>query len=672
MTIQKNINSAAQNKKTLGIIRWNALVPLFIFILINFIYFHFFFDYHMKSIMEWAGYKALGSELNIKEFKSSFTNGSIEINKIEFTSKEKPQFNSIKLNTVKFDLSIDALLRLKFVIENITVDGVQFLSKRSYPGRVAPPEPVDPNAVTFTSKLKNKALNKLESENQNNLIGDIALFLKNGDINSQLKGFEDQLVSKKMANDLNLKWIQKQKDWDQNIKSLPKEADLNQFKDRFGKIKYKDFKSVDELNTSVNEFNSLKKDVESKVQTVNETKNNLTADVTAIQTDYKNLEKQIKIDVDTIKNKFKIPKIDAGHFAKSLFMTYFTPYIEKLDRYKSMAEKYLPPKYSKMVSDRIETVENKLQGQKTNQAAPEIDDTIQPHPRAKGVSYEFPVTTGYPLFWIKNISISSKSNATTDYGDLSGTITNITSNQRQIKKQTELKISGDFKSQNIFGIKAFGTFNNLKSAPEVNFDLDIVSYPLLNLALVESPEAQIKIPASKNSLSIQAKTVGFKDYDLKMKNDFKDVKFDVTAKDKTINDILSGTFTNIPQFDVTATARGTLTDLNLEISSTLGAQLEAAFRGLLQKKLDEVNKLVKEKIDQEINKQKSQLNDQISKLTGGYMTNINQAQSKLEDQKKLADERINIAKKDIENKAKSKIEDEGKKALDDLKKKFGF
>jgi uncharacterized protein (TIGR03545 family) len=669
------VNSKVKPKKKPGIIRWNAIIPLVVLLLLNYIYFHFFFDGHMKSLIEWGGYKALGAELNVSEFKSSFTSGSVELNKIELTDKEKPQFNSIELSHVKFSVNLDALLRLKFVVDTMNAEGIQFSSKRKSEGKIAPPEPVDPNEPGFADQLQKNALNKLEKDNKANLLGDIAVFLKNGDINAQLKTFEGQMASKKMAEDMNVKWAKKQTEWDKNIKSLPNQNDVNSIKDRAGKIKYKDFKSVDELNASVNEFNNLKKDVETKVQLVNETKTKLTTDVNDIQADYKALEKQIRDDVDTIKSKFKIPKLDAGQFAKALFMNYLTPYAQKLDRFKAMAEKYLPPKYSKMVTAKIDGVGDKLSGKKTKVAAQteeDVDDTIQPHPRASGTSYEFPITTGYPLFWIKNISISSQSNAQTDYGDLAGTITNVTSNQRQINKQTELKVAGDFKSQRISGIKVFAAFNNIKATPEVSFNFDVGSYPLADLALTQSEDVTIKIPTSLNTLAIAGKTIGFKNYDINFRNEFKDVKFELAAKDKTVSEVLGGTFGNIGSFDVNATARGPINDLVMDINSSLGAKLEAAFSGLLQKKLDEVNKLVKEKIDQEVNKQKEQLNQQISKLTGGYLTDINKVQAQFDDQKKLADDKINTAKKDIENKAKNKVQEEGKKAIDDLKKKFGF
>lgn len=664
-------SSQPKTKKSKGIIRWNAIVPIVVFILLNFIYFHFFFDGHVRSLIEWSAYKALGTELNVKEFKSSFIHGSVELTKIELTNREKPNFNSIELAKTNFDVNMDALLRLKFVIENIAAEGIQVMSKRSYPGKVAPPESTS-NEPGFTDQLKANALGKIEGENKNNLIGDIVVFLKNGDINSQLKGFESQIVSKKMAEELNQKWIKKRADWDQSIKILPKQEDLNVYKDRFSKIKYKDFKSPEELNTSINEFNNLKKDVETKVKIINETKAKLTEDINSIQVDYKNLDKQVRADIDTVKNKFKIPKLNAGQFAKSLFLNYLTPYAQKLDRFKAMAEKYLPPKYSKMVNQKVDAVGSKLIGKKIAKTDEEIDDTIQPHPRSNGTSYEFPIVTGYPLFWIKNISVSSKSNAQTDFGDLAGTITNVTSNQRQINKQTELKLAGDFKSKSIQGIKAFAAFNNIKATPEVSFNFDVGAYPLSDLALTQSEDVSIKIPTSNNTLAISGKTIGFKDYDIKFRNDFKDVRFDLNAKDKTVDEILKGTFGTIPSFDVNATLRGELKDLAIDINSSLGSKLEAAFSGLLQKKIDEVNKIIKEKIDEEIAKQKKQLDEQVSKLTGGYLTDINQAQAKLDEQKKSVDDRIIVAKKDLENKAKSEVQKQGQKAIDDLKKKLGF
>ncbi len=657
-------NSTSESKTTkkspkkLGIIRWNAIIPLLVFILILFTYFHFFFDSNMKSLIEWGGFKALGTEINISKFESSFFKGRVEISKIEITDSLKPQLNSIEISSVRFDLNWDALLRMKIVIEEMATEGIQFASLRTHPGRVAPPEP-PAEGPSFTDQLQGKAVDKLSKDYENNVLGDVASFLKSGDINAQLKNLEGTMASKKMAQDMKTKWSAKQIEWNEKIKTLPNEKDLSSFKTRFEAIKYKDFKSPDELKTAIDQFNSLKSDVDGKVKIVDTTKNNLTEDLKSVDGDYKNLEKQIKIDVDQIKTRFKIPKLDAGQFAKSLFMQYLTPYTQKLDRYKAIAQKYLPPKYARM-----------LDGKKDEKKVD--DDSIQPHPREKGVTYEFPVLKGYPMFWIQTVKISSRSNAQTDYGDINGTIKNITSNQRQIGKPTTLNITGDFKSKNVVGLKANAVFNNMKAQPEVDFDIAIANYPLEKLELLNSADGAIQIPKASNSLSVEGKTVGFKNYDLKLLNTFKNVSFETAAKEPVVQDILKQTFATITDFDLKASAHGELKDLSMDISSSLGDKLQKAFSSLLQKKIDEVNAQIKAKIDGEIGKIKKDIDDQVNGLKTKFTGEVAKAQSQLDSQKKLAEDRMNVAKKDAENQAKNKLQNEAQKAAEELKKKLGF
>lgn len=650
-------NSTSSKSKKSSIIRWNAILPLTVVFTVIALVTHFFFDTFLRKGIEWAGYKALGTELNINSVKTSFINGFITIDHLQLTDREKPEHNAIELAKINFDLNMDALLRLKFVIDDMTAEGIQFQSKRRYKGKVEPIKPVDPNEPSFTDILQQKALSKLENENKNNLVGDIATFLKSGDSQTAIKNIESLIASKKMAEDLNKKWATKKEEWDKKIKSLPKANDLESYKKRFEAIKYKDFKSPDELKNSIDQFNALKKDLDSTIDTIKTTKNDLNADVSSLQTDYKQLENQVKVDIDTIKTKFQIPKIDAAHFTKSLFMSYLTPYTQKLDNYKNLAKKYLPPKYADL-----------LDGKKDRKT----DDTIQPLPRDKGVTYEYPVQWGYPLFWIKNLAVSSKSNTNADYGDISGKIMNITSNQRQIKKPTTLTLNGDFKSKGIFGIKANGLFSNITPKPEVEFGMSVASYPLESLALIESTEAQVSIPQSKNSLNIDLKTKGFKDYAIQFENTFKDVNFKVTAKDSTVNQILGETLGPIHDFNLKASAVGPITSLDMNLSSNLGSQLEEAFKNLLKGKIEQVNKQIKDQIDHEIAKQKTELSAKVSTLTQGYVTDINSSEKAIEQLKSLANDRIETAKKDLENKAKAELQKQGQKAVDDLKKKFGF
>ena len=273
-------------KKPQSIFRWNAIIPFLIVSFLVYLYFLLFFDMNMKNAIEWAGYRALGSEVNIGQFKSSFIKGNVQISKIELTNSEKPAFNSIELGDIRFDLKWDALLRAKFVVEEIAIEGVQFMSKRASPGKVAPPEPPS-DKPGFTQQLQDKALNKLESENQGNILGDTAEFMKTGNFDSQLKSLEDQLVSKKLLQEMNTKWTAKQTEWNTKLKTLPSAEELKALTDKLGKVKAKDFANLQELDASVKEVQTILAEMDTKSKQVKELKSQLDSDLKSIDVDYK-------------------------------------------------------------------------------------------------------------------------------------------------------------------------------------------------------------------------------------------------------------------------------------------------------------------------------------------------------------------------------------------------
>lgn len=654
-----------------GIIRWNAVIPFFIIVALFALYFKLFFDAHMKSALEWAGYKALGTEINISKFESSFIKGSVAITDLQITSAEQPDFNSIELGSIRYDVNWDALLRLKFVVEEMAVENIQFMSKRKTRGKVAPPPPPSEQKPGLASQVKDKAIGKIDEKGQGNLLGDLSAFLQTGDYKAQLANIESTLKSKQMANDLKAKWAAKQTEWDAKLKTLPKESDFKAYKVKFESIKIKDFKTPQELDASVKQFNALKAEVEASLKLVNDTKNAFNADLASIKTDYKTLDDQIKADIASIKDRLKIPKIDAGQIATSIFMDYLTPYLRKLDKVNELAEKYLPPKYSKMVNENFDS-KTLLSGKKKKTVTAAEDDTIQPHPRAEGVTYEFPVKNGYPLFWIQNIKVSSKSNAQADYGDISGVIQNIVSNQRQIGKQTEMHIAGDFKSKNIQGLKVDAYLNNLKEEPAAGVDFAVASYPLQAIQLMKNKDGMIAMQQSSLNIEARAATVGFKTYEIGLTNVFNNVKFELGANQKMVEEILQNAFAQLTTFDLQARVKGELSNLDVHVESSLGRKLEEALSNSIKAKVEELNKEIKLKIDNEIGKVKGEIEKQISALTKGYVGNVNETQAKLDAQKNIADEKIAAAKKDLENKAKSQVQDQGKKALDALKKKLKF
>ena len=235
-----------------------------------------------------------------------------------------------------------------------------------------------------------------------------------------------------------------------------------------------------------------------------------------------------------------------------------------------------------------------------------------------------------------------------------------------------MHVAGDFKSKNIHGLKVDAYLNNLKAEPSASMDFAVASYPLQAMQLMKNNDGAISMPQASINIAARAATEGFKNYNIGLVNTFNGVQFDLSAKEKVVEEILKNAFAQVNTFDLKAEAKGSLSSLDVDVSSSLGDKLQDALSASVKQKIEELNKEIKLKIDNEIGKVKGEIEKQIATLTKGYVGNVNEAQAKLDAQKNVADEKIAQAKKDLENKAKNQLQDKAKKAADDLKKKFGF
>lgn len=641
----------AKPAKKKGLIRWEAIIPFVILCALIGLYFHFFFDTHLRKAMEWGGYKAVGAEVNIADLKTSFFNASLRIQGIEVTDAEKPTHNSIKIGDIRFSMSWDALLRAKVLINEAAVEQIEFGIKRKYPGKVKPPEPAD-DGPGLSEKLREQALAEAHSQAGDNVLGDVIAMLGGSDAQAQLDKLQANLPSKGMIEKFDQELKEKQKLWDAKLKALPQGKDIQALGDRLNKIKYKDFKNAQELQTSLQEFDKLYREGDAMYKQVQSTGDELGKELKNLEAQYKEIEKQVRADIQTLEQHFRIPKLDAKSISMAVFNKYLAPYKAKFYRYKALADKYVPPNLMK---------KNKSE-----------DVAIQPHPREEGISYEFGRPNSYPLFWVKRTSVSSQAGATPEAGNIKGELLDITSNQRLIGKPTVAHLAGDFPGMDIFGFLLRLSLDNTKDDSVIDYRFKVDSYAIAGKELVQTPEVKIAFNKAKGAMELQGRLIGLKDLTLNLNNRFSQVEYAVSSNNDIADQILKAVFAGIPTVTLDVAGQGTIPKVSLSMNSNLGPEIQKGFERQIQAKIEEAKKKVQELVQQEIGKQKARIDAEINKLRGQFDGEVKKAQAQLDTQKKTAESRIDQAKKDAETQAKKGLEKEGQKALDDLKKKFGL
>lgn len=657
--------TAKAPKKKQGPIRWEALLPASAIIGLIAVYFILFFDSHFRKGIEHVGYSLLGAEVNVESLHTSFFRASIVVKGIQLTNSEKPTHNLVSIGEIKFGMNWDALLRGKILIEIASIDQIQFDSVRKRPGKVKPPEPAskEPSFLEKEGqKLAKEALNKAKDEYSDNVLGDIANLLSGGSGQSQLQNLESQLKSKARFAEIQKEFSEQQVQWNQKLKSLPQQKDLNEWNERFKKIKTKNFSSPQELQDSLKQLQSLVQEVDGKVKELDQSAKEFNAGLKKLESDLKELDELVRADIKDLEAHFKIPKLDAKAITQSLFQRYAGPYLAQFNKYDALAHKYLPP------------------GLLEKKKEDEGDIQIQPRSRARGVSYEFGKPNSYPFFWLKLARISSKATpGIPSLGNLTGEVVNLTSNQTLIGKPTEINFRGDFPELQITGIDAQVTLNHVHRPFKESFSAKIASYPVDKKMLLASKDLELGFAKATGSTLIKA-NYSDRVMEFSISNAYKQLDYIVSASNKEVDGILKKIMGGIPMWTIDASGAGIFPDLPIELKSNLGGEIAHGFEKVLQEKIEEAKAKVKQIVDQAIAKEKEKLEREFAKVRAQIETELQKVKDSLSKEKSELDSKIDEAKKEETKKAQKQIESEiqkrlgpdAQKKLDDLKKKIKF
>jgi uncharacterized protein (TIGR03545 family) len=649
-----------KKEKQASIIRWGAIGPLVIIVTLTFVYFHFFFDLHLRKSMEWLGYTAMGAEVNVRKVQTSFWKASINIADIEITNGDKPTHNLVSLGEIKFSMLWDALLRGKIVIHEAAVEQIMYDNLRKKVGKVKPPEPVDdkPSVLeTEAQKLGKEALEKTQEQYGDNVLGDVAALLGGTSSDSKVKELEGQLQSKAKMAELQKFFDESKKTWNTKIASLPQASDFKALSDKLNKVKTKDFKTPDELKTSLDQIQAILKEGEALGQKLQTTSKELDADLKKINTDMKDLEKLVQADIQMLQAHFKIPQLDGAAISKSLLKRYLDPYMAKFQKYNKLAHKYIPPGLLEKKKDE------------------KPDVSIQPHPRAKGMTYEFGRQNSYPLFWLQRAAISSKTHAEhSEIGNLIGEALDITSNAFLTGKPMILRFSGDFPGISMMDIMATLTLNHHRFPIDETVRAKIGSYAVEKKSLVSSKDIELGFNKAIGSSLLEATFVG-KNWNFSIDNVYTQIDYNVSSPNKIMDEILKKVFQNIPVLKIQASGEGEFPHLPINIKSNLGDELAASLSKLLSVKIEEAKAQVKKIVDEYINKEKQKIDEQYGKLKEQADAEVKKATEQINKQKAELDAKSQQAKKDFEdqaNKAKKEAETKASQQLqEELKKKLG-
>lgn len=572
--------------KKKGPIRFEAIIPVALISALTFAYFSFYFDSHLKKLVEYVGTQANGAEVNVAGIRTSFIRGRFDLDRLQVTHVERPGFNSLEIGNIHFSFLWDALLRAKFVVEESSINSIQLMSKRSSPGRILPPAPAKPSKI---EALQAQVMNQVKNKYGGNVLGDVVALLEGGDPKEQLEKIRGELKSearlKVMVADVNTK----KEFWDGKVKELSDTSKLKEIETQIAQVRGE--KNFLKQAEGVKKLSDLLKAVQKQAKEIEKSSKQLQSEVKAVTAYPKEIESLVKEDINALKDRFQIPQIDFKDMAMHLFAGEFADKIAQARKYQAVADQYLPEKKQK--------------------------DEVIPPKRSDGKSYQFPITTGYPLFWLKKAAISSKGNADSYSGNVSGELTNVTTHPKQINKPVVLDLRGDFPTAKILGVKAVLTADFTRDIGRQSALIQVNSFNVPEKMFVNDKNMKFGFLNATGSSTINASLEGEK-IDMSWMSALSQPKFIVETKNKLAREILTNIVNGIPVINLNGHAGGTFANLDMDIQSNLGSELSTGFSreiGIkVQEAQDKLNAMVEEKINQPREKLMAAINGNSSNL----------------------------------------------------------
>lgn len=618
--------------KKKGPLRIEAIIPLAVIVLCLYLYGKFALDNNLRQALIFGAEQVHGAEVNLKSLRLKIFEGSLTLKGLQVTDKSEPQKNLFQVDEFTFALDTYELLKAKFIVDLSKIGGIKWGVPRKKAGMIYPASQTKSEEL---EKLEQSAIATAKEEFQGNVLGNAANIIGGKKAKDEIKDIKKELITEQKIKEIEAEVKEKEEYYKQRLSSLKGDNEIKSVKERAENYKWNKsnpIKSLKEINDIVKDANSVVKRYKSDLQ-------NLKADAKKIENIGTNVDKWIEQDMQNLQSMAGVPELNPESLAYSLFGNYFGENVAKFRKYSEVAKEYMPPPKS----------ERKKTG-------------LIPPKRGEGKNYNFPRVGENPKLWIKKVEISSQAGKSEYGGNLSGTITDITTSPKIINKPVAVDIKGDFPKQRIMGIHLQGTIDHREALARQRINLKIQEVPFKRKKLSDSKDLKLALKEAPGSLNLEASKEGDKAL-VELNAIMLKPQFDIEADKKLVREIMSNILNTMPELTLRARAEGKWEELKWNFRSNLGTALSDGLKKEMGARVADAKKKLREKIESKVGPKKKELQAKIINFKNTFDKEIKDKENKAGDELKSILAKIQGKKGESPQK---KIEEKAKKLLKKL------
>jgi len=601
-------------------VRWKGLIFVVVFISAIFLLGIIFSDSWIESKLEDTGTSFNGARVDIDNLQFSLTQLFIKWDRLQITDPDQTMKNRIETGKCEFDLEFLPLLSNKIIIESFMITDIRTNTDRTEDGAISDDEKFKtPSVFQETADYLKQEVSDVVSPRFSSL-------KQNANVDSIIKVLDLKSISKiaNLQNEIELSY----QTWEKKISELKIEDDVKNVETQIKSIDINNIKTADQYYAAVKNVDNIYKTINTTSTELTDIQKSLTKDITNMSSMVTEVDDWIEEDYKRALSLAKIPDINAENISKLIFGERVVNQISSYLGYISTAREYTRTYKS---------------------AKPEK----QSPPRLKGQDIYFYNKNARPDFWIKKLNLSGY---TENNIKLSGLISNIVSDQRQIGDNTKLELKGN--NDKGAEVTLNGLFDYLTENPKENFNFQYRGFSLADYKISNSRFLPNKI---KRGTGLIASKLALESNQVEGEIAFngKNLRFDMSLPDRKLNEIekiIQSALNDISTVNFSAKVRGTSEKLDFLITSNLDEILMNKIGSIVNERFEKAKADIKRRVDSEISKYRADLNKIVSEKQNLLQNELNKYEKLLAVEKNRADEK----KEEIEEiyeKEKSKLED---------------
>jgi uncharacterized protein (TIGR03545 family) len=620
--------------------RWKGFITLVVLLIAGSIVSGLFIDRWMERGLERTGQLLVGARVEIDNLDIRLLDLSIQWDRLQVTDPGNTMQNLIETGRVAYRMHLPALLRKRFIIEEMTLAGVRCGTPRDYDGRLPKKKkPISRKPGTF-DKIKDRLISEVEQLPVMRF--DPKALQRSVNIDSLIALTDLKLVER--IDSVKVDVIQTAEKWEDFYEGFRPEEDLKKIRADFDGVDPKQIKTVPELVSVLEKVQSAQKRLNTLSKTVDTRTSEIHADFDRIGSYREKVDRWVDDDYRAVLAKAELPDLSAKNIGKTLFGVALVHQVSHYLDYLDMIQKVIPKKSGKPQKEK--------------------------KPRMAGQMVSFPDRHGWPTFLIRRIHLSGQTGADDESPGLAmqGEARGITSQPWVYGSPTLIDLKGIREDDRSLYFTA--VLDHTTEMPKDSFGIRFENIPLNNVSIQTTPHLPNKIKEGRADFGCTTQVQGDR-FSIRVDTRARGLRFDFTEFEtndvfsRVVHGILSGM--DLLTLRAKIVSRGD--DMDFEVDSNVDHLVARELERMASQTFVEAENRIRSRVRRIRDQKMAGLNEIFDEKRKEVEGPLDAYKGQADDMKSRIEGKIKELVDDAERRKKRELGDRAKKLLEGLIKK---